>query len=61
MLRIAVAEPVADIVEQAAGTAVEFVEVAVLVGAVGQEENTAYNWDSTTARTAARNLFDLRI
>jgi hypothetical protein len=67
MLQLVVAEPVVDIVEQAVGTAAEFVVPVEVVGtaefveAVGQVENTAYNLDSTTDRTAARNLFDLRI
>ena len=61
------AELVVDIVEQVADTAVEFVVLVEVVGtaepveAVGLVENTAYNWHSTTDRTAARNLFDLRI
>lgn len=68
MLRLVAAEPVADIVEQAVGTAVEFAVLAVVVdtavvpvGIVGLVENTAYNLRSTTGRTAAHNLFDLRI
>ncbi len=67
MPQVVAVQPVADIVEQAAGTAVEFVvpvevvDTVVLAGVVGQVENTACNLHSTTAHTAVCNLFDLRI